>query len=56
MDSIVIVYFVLGYVITSLALETSWYFTACKRLTLTKQLKLAQKKEMEQKIEQDIRQ
>ena len=48
MDSIVvIVYFVLGYVITSLALETAWYVTACKRVTLTKLLNLAHKKEME---------
>jgi uncharacterized membrane protein YciS (DUF1049 family) len=48
MDSIVlIVYFALGYVITSLALETAWYFTACKRPTLTKQLKLAHKKEID---------
>jgi hypothetical protein len=48
MDSIVvIVYFVLGYVITSLALETAWYVTACKRPTLTKLLNLAHKKEMD---------
>jgi hypothetical protein len=46
MDSVVvIVYFVLGY--TSLVLETAGYFTACKRPTLTKQLKLAHKKEMD---------
>ena len=32
MDNIVvIVYFVIGYVITSLALDTAWHFTACKR-------------------------
>lgn len=48
MDSIVvIVYSVLGYVITSLVLETTWYFTACKRLTISKQIKLAHKKEMD---------
>lgn len=41
MDSIfVIVYFVLG-------LETTWYFTACKRPTISKQIKLAHKKEMD---------
>jgi CheY-like chemotaxis protein len=32
---VVIVYFALGYVITSPVLETTWYFTACKRPTLT---------------------
>jgi hypothetical protein len=50
MDNIVvIVYFVIGYVITSLALDTAWHFTACKRPdnALTKQLKLARKKEMD---------
>jgi len=48
MDSIVVImYFVLGYVITFLALDTAWYFTVCKRQTLTKQLKLAHKKEMD---------
>ena len=48
MDSIVvIVYFALGYVITSLVLEKTWYLTACKRPTLTKELKLAHKKEIE---------
>ena len=48
MDSIVvIVYFALGYGITSLVLETTWYFTACKRPTITKQLQLAHEKEMD---------
>ena len=38
---------ILGYVMTSLVIETTWYFTVCKRPTLTKQLKLAPKKEMD---------
>ena len=49
----VTLYFVIGYVITYLAFETAWHFTACKipderiKPCMYKQVKLARKNEMD---------